>query len=340
MLTIPINQDNSPEAVLDILFKLKVKDVMSKPVLTAGPEERLRHLQGLMKKNKITGIPIVDSQSRLLGIISMDDIVTALDNGWIDAPAEQHMSTDLIVLQDTMNISFCVSYFNKYSFGRYPVLNNESKLVGIVTASDVISTLLVALNKEVERLEQHFDASIATKEEGAEQGDSKIISTKDASPCLDNCIEGSSEAQCFEFKTESFNFEIAGQPSTEIKRILKNRGVDPSISRRVGIASYELEINQVVHSVGGVMRYILTDEILIIEAKDLGPGIPDVKKALTEGFSTATEKVRSFGFGAGMGLPNTKRVSDDFTIESSVETGTIVRAIFNLSIKEGKNENK
>jgi anti-sigma regulatory factor (Ser/Thr protein kinase) len=136
-----------------------------------------------------------------------------------------------------------------------------------------------------------------------------------------------------EFRTEPFNFELAGQASTAIKRALKNAGIDPGITRRIAIASYELEINQVVHSVGGVMRYKIHGGRLEIEAMDDGPGIPDVEKALTEGFSTANDRVRSLGFGAGMGLPNTKRVSDDFFIESAPGTGTRVLVSFNLKDK-------
>jgi len=259
-----------------------------------------------MKHNRITGIPIADSGNSLLGIISMDDIINALDNGWIEDAASLHMTTSVIVLEDSMSLSFCVSYFNKYSFGRYPVLDKDSKLVGMITASDVISKLLVALNREVERLEIPAEPAHNQKAE-------RVI----------------------EFKTEPFNFEIAGQASTEIKKILKTAGVDPQVTRRIGIASYELEINQVVHSEGGVMRYFISPEKLIIEAADKGPGIPDIDKAMTEGFSTATERVRALGFGAGMGLPNTKRVSDEFHIESSAEKGTLVRASFNLKMLEG-----
>lgn len=311
MLAIPINQDNSPEAVIEILFKLKVKEVMTHPILTATPSDTMRHIQQVMKKNHITGIPIADANSKLLGIISMNDIANALDNGWINDPASLHMTTNVIVLHETMSLSFCVSYFNKYSFGRFPVLDKDSRLVGIVTASDVISTLLVALNKEVERLEH----DTVPNRDGAD--DEK---NRDA-PVPERVIE---------FKTESFNFEIAGQASTEIKKILKAAGIDTSITRRIGIASYELEINQVVHSQGGIMRYFISPEKLIIEAEDIGPGIPDLEKALTEGFSTATDRVRSLGFGAGMGLPNTKRVSDAFHIESAPGKGTIVRSTFNL----------
>ncbi|MBN2811141.1 MAG: CBS domain-containing protein, partial [Spirochaetales bacterium] len=288
---------------------LKVRDVMTHHILTGKPSESLRDIREVMRKNRITGIPIAD-QGTLLGIVSMDDIITALDEGWMDDPASLHMTTKVIVLQDTMSLSFCVSYFNKYSFGRFPVLDKDSKLVGIVTASDVISTLLVALNKEIGRIQSEDAASIA---------EAKM-----------NAAEPDSGCRIVEFKTEPFNFEIAGRASTEVKKILKGLGIDPAITRRIGIASYELEINQVVHSEGGTMKYSITPDRLVIEAVDIGPGIPDLSKAMTEGFSTATERVRSLGFGAGMGLPNTKRVSDDFTIESEAGTGTRVQAIFNL----------
>lgn len=306
MLAIPINQDNSPEAVIGLLFKLKVKDVMTHPILTARPSDTLRHIQGIMKKNKITGVPIAEEDGTLLGIVSMDDIVTALDSGWIEEAASLHMTTRVIVLEETMSLSFCVSYFNKYSFGRFPVVDKLSRLVGIVTSSDVISTLLVALNREILKLE--------TPAEGSTQA---VADT--AGP---NGVH--------EYRTEPFNFETAGQASTDIKKILKAAGVPPPITRRVGIASYELEINQVIHSKGGIMRYTIMDDTLTIEAQDTGPGIPNLDLALTEGFSTATDRVRSLGFGAGMGLPNTRRVSDGFHIESNPETGTLVRCTFNL----------
>ncbi len=308
MLAIPINQDNSPEAVLDILCTLKVRDVMTHPILTARPSDTLRQIQQTMKKNRITGVPVTDTAGTLLGIVSMDDIISALDSGWIEDPAALHMTTKVIVLRDTMSLSFCVSYFNRFSFGRFPVLDGDDRVVGIVTASDVVSTLLVALNREMEKIEQ-----TAPPEQGSAA-----------------TAEGPGGERVIEFRTEPFNFEIAGQASTEIKKVLKAAGVDAAVSRRVGIASYELEINQVIHSSGGVMRYVITGDTLSIEARDRGPGIPDLEKAMTEGFSTATDRVRALGFGAGMGLPNTKRVSDSFSIESSASEGTVVRASFNL----------
>jgi CBS domain-containing protein/anti-sigma regulatory factor (Ser/Thr protein kinase) len=313
METIPLTTEMPSDAVNELLFKLKVKDVMTKNVATARPEDTLRSLQRLMKEGSFTGIPVV-RDGQVAGMISMQDIITAFDLGWIDEKCENHMTRKVIVLQDSMPVSFCVTYFNKYRFGRFPVLDADMHLVGIVTQYDVITALLAAMNTELEKLEE---AAHKKKQQEAE-----------------NAAPPQTGVQVIEFKTESFNFETAGKASTEIKKILKSRNVAPALTRRVGIASYELEINQVVHSDGGVMRYFLEPDKLVIEAADTGPGIPDVSKALTEGFSTATERVRSLGFGAGMGLPNIIRVSDDFDIKSKPGEGTVVHSIFHLNSKK------
>ena len=222
--------------------------------------------------------------------------------------------------------SLAVSYFNKYKFGRFPVLNKKNKLTGIVTTTDVIAALLVAMNKEVERLEieaQQAQEALQIEDEKQRKKRSKILEKAKNLEAFPNRL--------IEFKTEPFNFETAGKASTEIKKILRSMAVDKALARRIGIASYELEINQVIHSKGGMMRYYISPENIVIEAIDRGPGIPDVDAALTEGFSTASEQVRTFGFGAGMGLPNTKRVSDHFHISSKPGKNTKVRVQFNLS---------
>ena len=309
--TIPLNADSSPDAIIELLFKLKVKDVMTKSVATAAPSDSMRVIQQIMKTRRFTGIPILQDNV-LVGIVSVDDIMDALCSGVIDEPVEKHMTKNPIVLQESMPVSFCVSYFNKYRFGRFPVMDSAHRLSGIVTQSDVMNALLVAINKEFELLEK----------------EAHRLHTEITPPDIHH-----DSVEILEFVTEPFNFETAGKASTEIKKRLKALNVLPDLTRRIGIASYELEINQVVHSAGGVMRYYLHADKVIIEAQDKGPGIPDLSKALTEGFSTATAKVRALGFGAGMGLPNTKRVSDDFDISSAVGTGTTVHAVFFLTGK-------
>jgi CBS domain-containing protein/anti-sigma regulatory factor (Ser/Thr protein kinase) len=298
---IPIGAEDSPSVVLELIYQLKIKDVMATAVISGRKGQTMRHIQAMMRENHITGMPIVEGP-RLVGLVSIDDIVTALDKGYIDVPVEERMTKNVIVLQDDMPLSFAISYLNKYRYGRFPVLNKKQELVGILASTDVIRTLLVEMNREVLRLEKmHQDA------EGAAPVYAQM-----------------------EFAIGRYDFELAGRASTEIKKALKQRNYDPKMIRRAAIASYELEINQVVHSLGGTIRCSIQPSKVTIVATDTGPGIEDVNQALQEGWSTANEYIRSLGFGAGMGLANTKRVSDEFSINSALGTGTTVRSVINV----------
>jgi anti-sigma regulatory factor (Ser/Thr protein kinase) len=126
------------------------------------------------------------------------------------------------------------------------------------------------------------------------------------------------------FVIEGNNFYNAGKASTEIKLILKELGIDSKVIRRVAIATYEAEMNVVMYTQQGVLTFEVTPRTIRVVVNDLGPGIPDIELALKEGYSTATEKMREMGFGAGMGLPNIKKNSDEFKIESAVGKGTTV----------------
>jgi len=120
------------------------------------------------------------------------------------------------------------------------------------------------------------------------------------------------------------DFMNAGKGSSAIKSNLKSMGIDAVIIRKIAIISYEAEINIVIHSLGGQLHFDLYEDKITIIAEDIGPGIKDVKMAMTEGYSTATDSVRELGFGAGMGLPNMKKYSDNFEITSSTE-GTFIK---------------
>jgi CBS domain-containing protein len=128
---IPISTVDSPSAVLELIYQLKIKDVMVSAVITAGRTDSMRYIQTLMRENYITGVPITE-EGVLAGIVSIDDIVTALDKGYIDCPAEERMTRDVIVLEDDMPLSFAISYLNKYRYGRFPVVNKKKELVGII----------------------------------------------------------------------------------------------------------------------------------------------------------------------------------------------------------------
>lgn len=134
-----------------------------------------------------------------------------------------------------------------------------------------------------------------------------------------------------EYNVNNRDFVVAGDVSRIIKRTLQRIGVDPKIVRRVAIASYEAEMNIAIHSKGGrISAKIDTDKVLVC-TQDFGPGIPDIDLAMTEGWSTATAEIREMGFGAGMGLPNMKKCSDVFEIDSQVPQGTTIKMTFWLT---------
>ena len=124
------------------------------------------------------------------------------------------------------------------------------------------------------------------------------------------------------YEVSGDDFTRAGEASGAVKKRLKALGYDSDAIRRVAIAMYEAEINMVIHAEGGFCDVdIYPDKVEILLA-DKGPGIPDVEKAMTEGFSTAPDNVRSLGFGAGMGLPNIKKYTDEMRIETTIGVGT------------------
>ena len=134
----------------------------------------------------------------------------------------------------------------------------------------------------------------------------------------------------FHYEVDGNDFTLAGRTSSEVKKRLKQLGLNPEVIRRVAIAMYEAEINMVIHADGGTIDVeIAPPEIRIVFA-DRGPGIPDIDKAMQEGFSTAPHEVRELGFGAGMGLPNIKKNSDEMKIESTVGKGTTISIVIRM----------
>lgn len=132
------------------------------------------------------------------------------------------------------------------------------------------------------------------------------------------------ESLKFHFDVDGDNFVSAGEASVQVKKNLRRLGLPPEIIRQVSIALYEGEINMVIHANGGEADVIVYEDKIEIILSDKGPGIPDINLAMQEGYSTANDNVRSLGFGAGMGLPNMKRYTDEMKIESEVGVGTTI----------------
>jgi len=142
--------------------------------------------------------------------------------------------------------------------------------------------------------------------------------------------ETMSEPLRFHYDVDGENFTSAGEVSVAVKKNLRQLGFPPDVIRRVSIAMYEGEINMVIHADGGVADVLVYPDKIVIILEDHGPGIADVELAMQEGYSTASDNIRALGFGAGMGLPNMKRYTEEMTIESTVGVGTKITMVVKL----------
>ena len=138
------------------------------------------------------------------------------------------------------------------------------------------------------------------------------------------------EPMKYHFEVKGDDFSVAGENSSKVKKILRQLGFNPETIRRVEIAMYEAEINMVIHAEGGYIDAEISPDKVKIVLQDKGPGIPDIEKAMQEGYSTATNSVRELGLGAGMGLPNIKKYSDDLVINTVVGEGTRLEITVNV----------
>ena len=131
-----------------------------------------------------------------------------------------------------------------------------------------------------------------------------------------------------EYTVQGGDYNRAGEVSTDIKSRLKKIGFDAGLVRRVAIASFEAEMNVIMYAESAEIRLEVTPEMIFVEFRDKGPGIPDIELAMQEGYSTSTPEMRRLGFGAGMGLPTIKLNAERFTIDSRVGQGTVVKLYF------------
>ena len=156
--TVPGAADE-PLVLLELIQRLKVRAVMTSELATVPRSASMHEVQELMRKLKISGVP-VEENGRFFGLISIDDIIRSLVSGTINEPCSRHMTTKLVVLEDDMPLSFALRYFDRYHYGRFPVLNRDRRLVGIVCQRDINRALLVELTRELHRLENSTSQAV------------------------------------------------------------------------------------------------------------------------------------------------------------------------------------
>jgi CBS domain-containing protein/anti-sigma regulatory factor (Ser/Thr protein kinase) len=282
-----------------LVYELRVRDAMTQPPVTGAPGDSLRTIQNLMKTHRISGVPILQNGAPV-GLVSIEDIINALDQGHVNDPAERWMTRNIITLRDHFSLVRAVAEFDRHGFGRFPVVNSSGELVGIITRGDITACLMQKLEKRAEEAAAR-EAALFSGQTGDLERDKPMV---------------------LQTEVKSGDYESAGKISQRMRQILRGRGVDPVIRRRAAIIAYEAEMNMVIHSIGGDLSVAISPGKVVIEAVDRGPGIENVDLAMQEGWSTAGPLARELGFGAGMGLPNIKKCSDQFEIHSEMSVGT------------------
>jgi len=284
----------------ELVYELKVEQVMDRHVITVTPENTLEDVRGLLREHGISGMPVMEGEG-LVGVVSMQDVVQSLVEGRDKEPVKRWMSLNPVTLYADELLIHGVQKFDRYRYGRFPVIDRETRnLVGILTKGNLIRGLLRRLEADFEEQEiQRYKPSDWFSE----------LDSDATSVGLRYFVQGS-------------DFQRAGEASSKMKQNLRKLGIPPEAARRITIASYEAEMNMVIFTEGGQLITSIEPAKVTVTALDRGPGIPDVELAMKPGYSTAPDWVRELGFGAGMGLPNIKNCSDEMKLESKVGEGT------------------
>ena len=290
----------------ELIYEIKVKDAMTQNVIYFSQDATFREIQSSLKKNRISGAPILDKNKNIIGMVSIDNVITALDEGYVNDKVKYYMTKEVITIPQSYSLVSAIKKFEYYKFGRLPVTKNArtAEIAGILTMGDILNCLLISIQTIAEKVEKKEDQNTQLSEKMIRQGKKKNL----------------------QFEVKKADFDNAGQVASMIRNYLKKLNIDKQILRRVAIVCYEAEMNISIHSLGGHITVEVEESKITITATDYGPGIPDIEEAMRPGYTTASEQIRALGFGAGMGLPNIKKCADHLELESSMETGTILKA--------------
>lgn len=290
----------------ELVYEIRVEEAMTTDVVTVRPDQTMAELRLIMRDNRISGTPVVE-EGKLVGMISIEDLINALLSNEINAPIRDKMKTSVVCFYTDEFLVHSMAKFSKYGHTRFPVLDRSGRLVGIITKGNIVQGLLKKLEIEFEMTE------------------SSGVSSRQGRPTIRKFFEdiyADEISFTFKYHVAGQNLKGAGKAASELKNALRLLGVCPPLLRRIGVATYEAEINLASYTKGGEIRALVEKWGITVEVVDDGPGIPDVELAMQPGYTTAPDWVRELGFGAGMGLVNIKKCSDDMELKSTVPDGT------------------
>lgn len=307
-----------PEITHAQKLDFRVGQVMTRQVITVTPATPLLELKELMRTHRISGTPVVNGNGNLIGIVSLEDLLRALEQGALNSTVSDWMSRSVITVNESDLVDVAVQKFAQTGVGRLPVLNAEGRLVGVLTKGDITRGLLAEVQADTQ------------DEEIARYRASHIF----------HDVQSDHTTLILRYRVAPRDFTRGGEASSKIKRALTRLGTEPQIVRRAAIAAYEAEMNLIIHTDhGGLITAQVDPSQLTLIVEDDGPGIADLKRALEEvGYSTTPPEIRQMGFGGGMGLKNIRKCADQMKIESEVGRGTRLEITILLHAPEENSE--
>ena len=293
--------------VQELVYELKLRDVMKKDVFSVAPGMQMSELREIFRTRRISGAPVLDGD-RLAGIISIEDFIRWLSDGGKECRISEKMSKRVETFYSDDTLVHALNKMEAAGFGRFPIIDRQTGgMCGIVTKGNIIEALL----KELE-IDFHEEE----------------IRRYRASHIFED-IRADKSTLIFQYRIAG-ELSEAGTTSSGLKTTLKRLGFHPDIVRRSAIIAYEAETNVLINAKEGKMVVRVEPAEIYMKIEDKGPGIPDVEKVMEPGYSTAPDWVRELGFGAGMGLPNIKKCSDKMVLNSTVGKGTCLEATVDI----------
>jgi CBS domain-containing protein/anti-sigma regulatory factor (Ser/Thr protein kinase) len=292
--------------VEELSYDLKISEVMSRELRSLAPDQLMSDVLNLLRTNRISGAPVLNN-GQLVGIITQEDLMRALVEGKLQTPIKDLMTEKVITVKTFDPVIKAVEIFTKTKLGRLPVLDENDIVVGMITKGDITRGVLTALHRDYQEEElRRYRVSHLFQD-----------------------ITSDRTSLIMRYNIKPRDFMNGGQASSNIKRALLRLGASPQLARQCGIAIYEAEINLIIHTNnGGIIRIQIEPRRILMQTTDDGPGIPDIKKALQPGWTTATQEARDMGFGAGMGLVNIQRCVDRMDLESSSKGTKLLMEIY------------
>ena len=303
---------NVLEKVQKIFSDMKVTEIMNHDVIYVLPNRTIAQVKEILRIKRISGVPVVNNERKVIGIISIEDIIKSIEANKLNEKVENQMTKRVVTINYNETLRTVLQYFEKYGYGRFPVVDENGKLVGIVTKNDILGAIAMKLGilyLHDERRKRVLDSEI----------EKSLITGGEI-----NKLNAD-----YYFKIDYFDINSIGIGAANLKNFLLEKGFEEKFVRRIAISTYEAEANVVIHSESiGEIYCFINDDNIVIRVEDRGKGIENIELAMKEGYTTAPDHVRELGFGAGMGLPNMKRYADKMVVLSEKGKGVIIEMVF------------